>query len=509
MKVIIFDKRDNFLADIELCLMMEVRGVEVAESSTSVDDIYSLVNRNQPDVIVVADNILMECNNWHFPTCKTVGYITAKNIPNNFDEYKIPVLGYVRTSVHLLNLLECELPEFEHIVKASESDNRANNITSDETTADVALHSKPVDDIRLDISESFLHKSDDTPSGKFVDTSPYSLNGASQSQVNEQQPSSIYVQEKLRNNMTARNENSFKARMEKDLKAQKNSKAKVVTVYAGKGGVGKTTISTELAVYLSQTSVGRGLLRVCLVDYNIDYGNVLTTLNYDPNGNTLTFWAEEVKERLNNGESPEDIKYSRAEIEARLQCSQDTGLYALIAPISHEDSYDIEGDELEIILNNIVENGEFDFVVCDTGNNTRDSSVFAVDRADVVLMVVTQDVSTASCNSAFLSTMKKLDFDTSKIKLVINSIMPYKYTQVSVQELEDIFDYECIAHIKRSPDIIKANNCSEPIVLNDNNHDFTKGIKRIVDYLLGPEKSSFANDTRKQGVLKRLFRRNK
>ncbi|MBQ7818430.1 MAG: P-loop NTPase [Bacteroidales bacterium] len=493
--------------------MMETRGVEVAESSTSTDDIYSLINRNQPDAIVVADNVLMECNNWHFPTCKTVGYITAKNIPNNFDEYKIPVLGYVRTSEHLLNLLECELPDFDHTDIIFETKNKVDNITADETTQAVALHGKSVDNsiqaLRSDTSEPLIQKSDDIPSGRYIDTSPYSSNGTSHSETYEKQPSTVNVQEKLRNNMTSKNENSFKARMEKDLKAQKNSKAKVVTVYAGKGGVGKTTISTELAVYLSQTSVGRGLLRVCLVDYNIDYGNVLTTLNYDPNGNTLTFWAEEVKERLNNGESPEDIKYSRSEIEARLQCSQDTGLYALIAPISHEDSYDIEGDELEIILNNIVENGEFDFVVCDTGNNTRDSSVFAVDRADVVLMVVTQDVTTASCNSAFLSTMKKLDFDTSKIKLVINSIMPYKYTQVSVQELEDIFDYECIAHIKRSPDIIKANNCSEPIVLTDNNHDFTKGIKKIVDYLLGPEKSSFANDTRKQGVLKRLFRRNK
>ena len=59
-------------------------------------------------------------------------------------------------------------------------------------------------------------------------------------------------------------------------------------------------------------------------------------------------------------------------------------------------------------------------MVCDTGNNTRDCSIISLEKADEVLLVVTQDVNTANCNSSFLSTMRKVGFDMNKIRLVIN-----------------------------------------------------------------------------------------
>ena len=268
--------------------------------------------------------------------------------------------------------------------------------------------------------------------------------------------------------------------------AMKNTTTKTVAIYSAKGGVGKTTITTELATILSMTSNGRGNFRVCLVDYNVDFGDILTTLNLDNRGPNLTHWTADVRRRMQNGEDPDDIEYSRKEIEGRLQRVGNTTLYALVAPVTHEDSMDIRSEEPGIILRNIINNGCFDFVICDTGNNTRDATVSALDAADYIFMIATQDVSAVNCDKSFLQTMNRVGFEVDKIRLIMNGVMPFKYTQVSVEEVEEMFPYPCIARFKRDPEVTRANNCSEPIVRQPN-HDFTREMRKIVAYLTGQQ----------------------
>ena len=264
---------------------------------------------------------------------------------------------------------------------------------------------------------------------------------------------------------------------------RKSRKTKVITVYAAKGGVGKTTIASNTAVCMALTTNGRSKFRVCIADYNIDFGDVCTTLNLDPRGANMVHWAQDIRERMEKGERPEDINYDKQDLEETwLQKMKDVGLYALIAPVVHEDSMDIGEHELTVMIRNLIDNGDFDFIICDTGNNTRDSSVIALETADIVFMVATQDVTTANANDAFISTMKKIGFDLNKVKLIINNIMSSQSTGISVKDIEKSFPYSCVARIKRDEEIIKSNNTGTPIVYNSS-HDFTKQIRGTIKYI--------------------------
>ena len=267
------------------------------------------------------------------------------------------------------------------------------------------------------------------------------------------------------------------------IERKKNQKATVATVYAAKGGVGKTTVATETAVYLSLMSYAGSNLSVCIVDYNIDFGDVCTHCELDPQFNSMVIWADEIEHQIENGANPDNINFSEEDIkENYLQKMEKTGLYALIAPTAHEDSMNISSAALKVMLRNLVENCGFDFVICDTGNNTRDAAIIALEMSDEVIMIATQDVTTANCDASVLRVLNKIGMNTDKIKLVVNNIIPANEAGISVKEVIDAFGMDCIAKIKRTPDIIKANNFGKPLVYKPK-HEFTKQIGNIANYL--------------------------
>ena len=283
-------------------------------------------------------------------------------------------------------------------------------------------------------------------------------------------------------------------KVEEDLGNVKKP-ARLITIYSAKGGVGKTTIACELGTFLALTSHGRGHFRTCVVDYDIVFGDVLGTLNYNPNKASMSQWIEDIQDKLSHGKKAEEITYTEFEIEKYLQKNEDTGLYALLAPVTHEDYTKIPESELpnllEIMLNNLVENGGFDFIICDSGNNIDDAAYLGLRKADEILLVLTQSMNAANCNSNFLYTMERIGLDLNKIKIVINKVKPKKTVGISVDELKESIvnpgtrkPFDCYSAIKDFDEIRYAGNAGNPMVYNSA-HNFTKCIGEIASRLIG------------------------
>lgn len=294
--------------------------------------------------------------------------------------------------------------------------------------------------------------------------------------------------------------------VEEDLGIEKGP-AKIITVYSAKGGVGKTTIACELATRLALTRNGKENFKVCLVDYNIDFGDVFQTLKFDQSGVTMSLWSELIAEDIDNGRP---TTYEKEQIRTDfLQKKEQDGLYALLAPLYHEDSMAVREDTMPIMLQNLRDNGGFDYIVCDTGNNTRNSTYFALDIADIILMVLTQNVNTVGCNDSFLQMVGQLDFHTDKIGLVINKIRK-ENIDVTVDDVANQLTdpktgriFPCVAKIDFSLDVIRANNNGIPLTYQSNNK-FSESIGEICSYITGHQTTPSA-PKKKKGFFASLF----
>lgn len=300
------------------------------------------------------------------------------------------------------------------------------------------------------------------------------------------------------------NRNIAREEFLRDVHGEKRN-TKVISVYAAKGGIGKTTISTELAVYLSLIDAGKDRLKVCIVDCNIDFGDVKATLGLENDKRAMNFWADEIRERLKNGESPDSIIYTREEMDKWLIRDEKCGLYVLAAPDENKDSIFMKTEEVEIIVTNVINNGGFDYVIFDTGNNTRDVTVTPIEKSDIILMVVTQSMNAVKCNKSFIETMQAVRFDLSKVYLVMNNILPTKVTGISVDSIEKYFKeagITCIAKIDSNLEVIKASNMSKPLAYSPDSK-FTRQLREAVRFILEKDKIRLQENTEKEAPPKK------
>src|SRR5438876_5197365 len=176
---------------------------------------------------------------------------------------------------------------------------------------------------------------------------------------------------------------------------------KIITFFSPKGGVGRTTIATNLAVALHQSTQKP----VVLVDGSLPFGDIAVILNMSPKAKTIA----DLVGSFDNTDS--DVLES-------VLVSHSTGIKVLLAPPTPESAELIKGEDIKRVLELLRE--RYAYIVVDTWPSYGEQVITMLDTSDVILTLMTLEITSLKNVRVFMEVAEKLGYDDNKLQLVAN-----------------------------------------------------------------------------------------
>lgn len=288
----------------------------------------------------------------------------------------------------------------------------------------------------------------------------------------------LKTEEESKDNVVQDEKAKEESKKERDLA----SKSLMITIASMKGGVGKTTLSMELAFllasrakeiqYLSPEGNVHRNLRVCLVDLNPSYDTMVATLTCVHTRMTYPTVSEWLKKI--HSEPPHD--FTSKEIESLLVQDGDSGLYILPGLREPEDA---DGTVLQDIRKILIELREFfDIILVDTGNNTSIFTMASIQESDEIFLVTTPAIGSSVVVGKVIRWLKENDVDMDKLNLVVNSCNGPQ-TNLKPELIAEVLNVPLVAILPFEEQVRLSYENGEAYSINQRNSRFTRQLVKL------------------------------
>ena len=236
-------------------------------------------------------------------------------------------------------------------------------------------------------------------------------------------------------------------------------------ITSGKGGVGKTTISTNLGVCLAQKGH-----RVVLVDADIGLRNLDLTLGMET-----------------------DIHYDLVQViegectleDALMQTKHSPNLY-LLAAAQDRDKMAVSTYDMKELVSCLKES--FDYVLIDCPAGIEQGFKNALAGADQAIVVATPEISSIRDADRAIALMEKQRRNLAP-QLIINRYNPALVERGEMLDVDDIWNIlgiPILGVLPETEDVLIASNRGIPVVLHSK-HEIASAFERSARRLIGEE----------------------
>jgi pilus assembly protein CpaE len=233
---------------------------------------------------------------------------------------------------------------------------------------------------------------------------------------------------------------------------------RVITVASPKGGVGKTTVSANLAVGLTETAPQSTVL----VDLDVQFGDVASALGLVP---------EYTLPDAVHGPASEDTMVLKTFL-----TQHPSGLYAVCGAESPAAGDTVTGADVTRLLASLAR--EFRYVVVDTAPGLSEQTLAALDRATDVVMLSSMDVPGVRGLRKELDVLRELCMIPAGRHVVMNMADPTG--GLSVRDVETAIGTGVDVVVPRSPAVPASTNQGVPILAGGRRDPAAKELRRLV-----------------------------
>lgn len=262
---------------------------------------------------------------------------------------------------------------------------------------------------------------------------------------------------------------------------------KIITFYSAKGGVGRTTLATNVALALHTEET-----KVCVVDCNLQFGDVAVFFNIKPQHSVIELF-----------EGAESLD---AEFIASVALSHASGVRIFLAPPSPEQADVVNAAQVKKTLE--VLKTIFSYVIVDTASALTEIALSVFDASDKIVLVTTPDIPAIKDARIFFDLIEALNFPPDRVMFTLNKVD--KRGGITAQNIQDSIKHEVTAQIPLEERVLFSINNGVPLYVSSRNLPFAQSISDMAAKIKASfqpptEKDAAAEEKGKKSAPRRLF----
>lgn len=238
----------------------------------------------------------------------------------------------------------------------------------------------------------------------------------------------------------------------------------IITVFGAKGGIGKTTIASNLAVALASEAHQT----VALVDMDTRFGDVAITMDI-PVERSIADLARNLDNVDRNSLRDYLVQH-------------ESGVRILPAPTRPSDWRNLSAQHIRDVVDVLAQT--HDFVILDTPGTFNEIVAAAIEVGTMILLVTTLDMASIKDTVLALEMLhERFGNDEERIKVVLNRAG--MDTGVREKDVERTLDSPLWWRIPQDNEVVKAAQLGRPIVMSRPNSKVSLEIREIARALAG------------------------
>ena len=237
----------------------------------------------------------------------------------------------------------------------------------------------------------------------------------------------------------------------------------MVTVFGAKGGIGKSTIATNVAAAIA----GGTDRSVLLVDLDTRFGDIAIMLDIEPR-----FTVAELAANIDT--------LDRTLFETAL-VQHSSGIQVLAAPRHLQQWGDITAEQMRTLIH--VGAQLFDYVIVDTPGTFNDLVATAIEATDRVLMISSLDMASIKDTAYVLDRLEADGFPSERLLLTINQVNRAK--SIRVADVPDVVRHPVFWAIPYDEEVTRSTQAGEQVVISSPRSRAAKQLWGLSEQLTG------------------------